>query len=133
MAKRPHEDTALAKYIRQRVLELKPAKSQLEIAAEAGFVNPNMMAMLKSGATKVPLDRVPMLAQALDCDPAFLMRLTLEQVVGAPDAKALIDILGTPVSRNETAWLTEIRDASANTDPRPTTRSRAALRAVFGK
>jgi hypothetical protein len=133
MAKRPNEDTAVAKYIGQRVLELKAKKSQMEIASEAGFVNPNMMAMLKSGATKVPLDRVPMLARALECDPAFLMRLTLEQVVGAPGAGALIDILGSPVSRNEAAWLDEIRDASGNCDPRPTTRSRTALRAIFGK
>ena len=64
------------------MLELKPKKSQLEIASEAGFANPNMVAMIKNGSTKLALDRVPSMARALDCDPAYLLRLTLEQAVG---------------------------------------------------
>jgi hypothetical protein len=54
----------------QRILELKPKKNQSEIAAEAGFANPNMITLLKQGANRVPLDRVPQLAKALDSDPA---------------------------------------------------------------
>jgi hypothetical protein len=61
------------------------------------------------------------------------MRLALEQEVGSTAAKALIEILGTPVSANERLWLAEIRDASGNSDPRPTTRARTAIRSVFGK
>src|SRR6056297_3865375 len=81
MTKRPHADTELAKYIERRVLELKSKKSQIEIATEAGYVNPNMITMIKQGSTKVALDRVPALARALECDPAYLMRLSLEQAV----------------------------------------------------
>ena len=33
-----------------------------------------MMAMIKSGAAKLPLDRVPALARALECDPAVLFQ-----------------------------------------------------------
>jgi hypothetical protein len=40
MDKKPHKDTRLAKYIERRVLELKPKKSQLQVANEAGFPNP---------------------------------------------------------------------------------------------
>ena len=69
MAKKPYADTRLAKYIEKRVLELRPKKSQAAIAEAAGFVNPNMIAMLKSGASKLALDRVPSLAEALECDP----------------------------------------------------------------
>ena len=105
MAKRPFEDTRLAKYIDQRVLELKPRKTQAEIAEEAGFVNPNMIAMLKSGASKVPLDRVPALATALDCDPAWLLRLALEQTEGDTAARAIVEILGAPVTKNEMGWI----------------------------
>jgi hypothetical protein len=55
MAKRPYEDTRLAKYLGHRILELKPRKTQSEIASEAGFQNANMVTMLKQGANKLRL------------------------------------------------------------------------------
>lgn len=131
VAKKPYEDTLLAKYLEQRVLELE--KTQADIAAEAGFVSANMISMLKRGSNKVPLDLVPALAAALDCDPAWLLRLALEQTEGDTAALAIVDILGAPVTRNEMGWITQIRDASGDTDPRLATRGRAAIRAVFGK
>ena len=100
MAKKPYEDSRLAKYLEQRVLELRPKKTQADIAEEAGFVNANMIAMFKSGSSKVPLDRVPALAIALDCDPALLLRLALEQTVGDTAARAIVEILGAPVTKN---------------------------------
>ena len=133
VAKKPYEDTRLAKYLEQRVLELRPKKTQAEIAEEAGFMNANMIAMFKSGSSKVPLDRVPALAIALDCDPALLLRLALEQTVGDTAARAIVEILGAPVTKNEMGWIMEIRDASGDTDPRLATRGRATIRSVFGK
>ena len=133
MPKRPHADTRLAQFISDRVKNLRHRTTQLEIASDAGFLNPNMISMLKSGATKLPLDRVPNLARALECDPAYLLRLTLEQVAGDTGAQAIIEILSTPVSSNELGWLQEIRDASDHNDPRITARSRSAIRAIFGK
>lgn len=88
MTKKPHEDTRLAKFVERRVLELRPRKSQAEIAAEAGYVNQNMITMIKQGRSKVALDRVPALANALECDPAYLMRLALEQAIGRTAAEA---------------------------------------------
>lgn len=76
---------------------------------------------------------MPLLAKALEVDPALLMRLTLEQAVGATAAKAIIDIFGSPVTENERGWLAEIRDASDSSDPRLTARSRTALRGISGK
>lgn len=128
----PFRQTELARFLTKRVLELKP-KRQSAIAIDAGFANANMISMLKSGTTKLALDRVPALAKALDCDPAYLMRLALAQAVGDTAAKAILDILGTPVTRNEEGWLAEIRDASGNSDPRLTARTRSVLRAMFGK
>ena len=133
MPKKPYQDTRLAKFISQRVMELRPKKSQIEISVEAGFVSQNMVAMLKSGSSKLPLDRVPSLARALECDPAYLLRLTLEQVVGDTAAHALVEIMGTPVTRNELGWLNEIREASDHSDHRMTARGRVAIRSVFGK
>ena len=133
MTKRPYADTRLARFIEIRVLELRPKKSQIEIASEAGFTNPNIISMFKNGSSKVALDRVPSLAKALECDAAHLMRLTLEQAIGGTAASALVEILGTPVTENERGWLAEIRQVSENCDPRMTGRGRTALRSVFGK
>jgi hypothetical protein len=133
MSQKPHEDTRLAKYIERRVLELKPKKSQLQIASEAGFPNPNMIAMIKKGSSKLALDRVPSMARALECNPAYLLWLTLEQQEGDTAAQAIVEIFGTPVTANELGWLQEIREASDNSDPRITSRSRAAIRTIFGR
>jgi hypothetical protein len=132
MSTTPYKDSGLAQFVAKRVLELRP-KTQADIASTAGFVNANFISMLKTGTSKLALDRVPALAAALECDPALLMRLALEQAVGSTAALALQEILGTPVSANERLWLAEIRDASGHIDPRPTARARAAIRGLFGK
>ncbi len=129
----PYQNTATAKLIADRVRDLSHRKTQVQIASEAGFANANMMTFLKNGRNKVPIDRVPALAKALEVDPAFLMRLALDQAVGSTAAKAITEIFGTPTTENERGWLTELCDASENTDPRLTARSRATLRGIFGK
>ena len=129
----PYENTPTARLITDRIRDLSHRKTQAEIALDAGFANANMMTFLKNGKNKVPLDRVPSLAKALEVDPAYLMRLALDQAVGSTAAKAIIEIFGTPATENEQSWLMELREASDNTDPRLTARSRATLRGVFGK
>jgi hypothetical protein len=132
MATKPYADTRLASYIEKRVLELRPRKSQAVIAHEAGFTSVNMITMLKTGASKLALDRVPALARALDCDPRLLFKLALEQQ-GGTTARAVEEIFGVVVTRNEAAWIEELREASGHADPNLATRSRAALRGMFGK
>lgn len=129
----PFQNTATARLISDRIRDLAFKKTQAEIASEAGFPNANMMTFLKNGRNKLPLDRVPSLAKALEVDPAYLMRLALDQAVGSTAAKAITDIFGTPATENERGWLQELRDASDNSDPRITARSRATLRSIFGK
>lgn len=129
----PFKDTTAAIYLRDRITHLAHRKTQAEIASEAGFTNANMVSLLKSGKNKIPLDRIPSLARALECDPAWLMRLALDQAIGRTAAQAISDIYGTPVTENEKGWLEELRDASGSADPRLTARSRSALRAIFGR
>lgn len=133
MKKGPHADSRLARFLDTRILYLRPKKSQLEIAAEAGFTNANMVSMIKSGRSKLALDRVPAMAKALDCDPRMLFRLALEQKGFETMRAAIEEIFGAVVSRNEVSWIEEIRDASGHTDPALTSRMRAALRAIFGR
>ena len=131
--RKPYTETRLPSFIEKRILELRPTKSQAEVAAESGFVNPNMISMIKTGASRLPLDRVPALASALDVDPARLLQLALEQWVGSSAARAFEAIFSTVVSRHEADWINEIRHASDDTDPAVTTRARASLRDMFGK
>lgn len=130
---RPHVNTRLVKLLEKKILELRGRRSQFEISAEAGFPQPTMLAMIKSGASKLPIDRVPGLAKALGVDPALLLNLTFEQTAGDTTARAFMEIFGTAVTRNEVIWLTEIREASGHVDPTMTTRARSAIRGIFGK
>lgn len=130
---KPYSDTRLPRFIHRRVLEIKHLKSQADIAAEAGFVNPNMMSMIKSGSTRLPIDRVPALAKALEVDPRRLLQLAIEQWAGVTAARTFNEIFGTIVTRNEIVWLNEIRDSSENIDPTMTSRARSAIRGIFGK
>ncbi len=120
-------------FLEKRILELRPGKTQIEIATEAGFINPNMLARLKNGSAKLPLDRATGLARALDCDPRLIFKLALGQLGGDTTGRAIEEIFGTIVTRNEVAWLEEIRSASDHSDPTLTARSRSALRGIFGK
>lgn len=130
---KPYANTRLTQFLTKRILELRSIKSQGDIASEAGFVNVNMLSIIKSGGTRLPIDRVPALAKALDTDPRRLLQLAVEQWVGATAARTFEEIFGTIVTLNEIGWLKELRDASDHTDPALTTRARSALRAIFGK
>jgi DNA-binding Xre family transcriptional regulator len=132
MATRAYADTRAARFIERRVLELQARKNQATIAAEAGFPQPNMLAMIKTGATKLPLERVPALAKALECDPGHLFIMAVEQRDSAL-ATTLQEIYGTHVTQNEITWLKAIRDASDHTDPSLTTKALRAIRGIFGK
>lgn len=133
MTKPYYADTALARFLDKRIDALRGKKTQAEIAAETGFKTANMITMLKLGNTKLALDRVPSMAKALEVDPAYLLRLAFDQAFGETTARAVAEIWGTPITENERAWIAEIREASDHGDPRLTARSRAALRAIFGK
>lgn len=75
----PFQNSPTAKLIADPVRDLSHRKTQAEIASEAGFPNANMMTFLKNGRNKVPIDRVPSLAKALEVDPAYRMRLAPDQ------------------------------------------------------
>jgi hypothetical protein len=92
-----------------------------------------MLAMIKAGSNRLPIDRVSALARALDADPAYLLLLALEQMVGSTEAQAITTILSTAVTQNEMGWVEAIRDASDMGDPPLTRRGRTAIFGVFGK
>lgn len=127
------DEACLADFLVRRVLELEPRKSRLQIANEAGFASPNIITTITQGSGTLPLDRVPSMARALECDPIYLMRLALEQEVGSQTAQAMIEVFGTPVTANELGWLEAIREASGNKDPQITRESRSKIISIFRK
>ena len=130
---KPYAGTRLAKYLDKRILELRPKKTQIAIASEAGFVNPNMLAMIKAGTAKLPLDRVSALATSLECDPVMLFQLAIEQLGGDTTELAVRQIFGTRATEIEVALLEEIRRASDHSNPNLTSKARSAIRGIFGK
>lgn len=74
--------------------------TQREIARRAGFETPNMISMMKTGDTKVPIDRIPALADALGVSAfAFLRTAMLEYQPEVWDV--LTKALGGPLRKNE--------------------------------
>jgi hypothetical protein len=130
---KPYAGTRLAKYLEKRILELRPKKTQTAIANQVGFINPNMLAMIKAGTAKLPLDRVSALATALECDPVMLFQLAVEQLGGNTTELAVRQIFKTLVTENEVAWLEEIRRASGHSNPSLTAKARSAIHGIFGK
>jgi plasmid maintenance system antidote protein VapI len=129
----PHGHGKLAVYLRARLAELAPVKSQVEVAREVGFVNPNNITMIKNGNAKLALDRVAALARALDVDPAHLFNLALEQTGLETTAAEVAEIFGVVPTRNESQWLEVLREASGHSDPPITKKARTAIMALFGK
>jgi hypothetical protein len=75
-------------------------RTQAEIAARAGFPKPNVLSMMKLGQTKVPLVRIPGLAEALDVDRTEFLEIALAEY--HPEVyEILTDVLGLPLDRDE--------------------------------
>ena len=82
-AGRPYADTRLAAFLEKRILELKPRKTQLEIATEAGFVHPHYLSMEhpfgeEHEAFQIQEDRNRRDRVALDSDWGTLVHMALE-------------------------------------------------------
>lgn len=104
-----------------------------EIADETGLATVSLLSKIREGMIKVPLDRVPGLARALECDPRTLFLLALEQYFEKDTLVTIKQIIGPGMSQNEVAWMEALRSASDNADPPLTTKRAMILRAMFGK
>lgn len=124
----PHTQSAVARYLDRRIEELRGLKTQREIAAEAGYARPNVLSMLKTGETALPLARIPALARALEVDPTHLLRLAL--VDQMPELAATIDvILGRQLATASEAelFLFRWRILTGDMDPAPNARMSAVI------
>jgi transcriptional regulator with XRE-family HTH domain len=67
----------VAQFVRQQILML--GKSQVEIAQQVGFEKPNVITMIKQGRTKLPMTKVTKMAEALETDPVYLLKLCMQE------------------------------------------------------
>jgi hypothetical protein len=74
----PHANSAICKFLNERVRALAHIKSPQEIATELGYSRPNYFLMILNGDTRLPLDKVQLLTKALQVDQKLLFRLALE-------------------------------------------------------
>ncbi|MBS3904581.1 MAG: helix-turn-helix transcriptional regulator [Simkania sp.] len=74
--------------------------SQKEIAEMCGFNSPNIITMLKQGVTKVPVEKVPALAKALDVDPVEFFELVMKSY-RPKEYQVIVEIFGEPISEAE--------------------------------
>jgi len=82
---------SVAKYLEQQLSVC--GRSQLEVSKDLGYANPNIITMIKKGSTKVPLNKVALLAKSINVDPAYLLRLVMSEY--SPEAwEAIESILG---------------------------------------
>ncbi len=63
----------------------------------------------------------------------YIYRIELHEIRSACRIVVDLEIMGTPVTANELAWLAALREASGDSGPRLTSRALTALRGIFGK
>ena len=69
--------TELTSFISERRLAL--GRTQAEIAQNIGVKSPEFIGMVEAGIRRIDLNRVPILARALEHDPAQLCKLALQE------------------------------------------------------
>lgn len=89
--------------------------TQREIADRVGFKSPNIISMLKKGETRVPLDRIPALAQTLGIDQAKFLLLAIEEYHSGI-YEVLCEVLGLPLSEAERGVVVMFRLANLKGD-----------------
>jgi hypothetical protein len=111
----------LAQFLDKRLGELKGTATLAEIARKMGYPRGHILSMFRADQAKVPLDKIPALAEAIEVDVGHLMRLGLEQYW--PDKMGVITkVFSRIVTESEFELIQEIRERTADSDPKLTVR-----------
>lgn len=83
---------------------------QKDIAEKVGFEKPNMITMVKQGKTRLPIDKIGPMAQALEIDPVALFAMCMAEY--HPNTwKAIAPFLESAMTADELRMLGAIRTA----------------------
>ena len=122
----------VAEYIKHQVeFLMSEGRTQASIGADAGFDQPNMIAMLKTGQTKLAIKRIPALAKALRVDPRFLLEMCLAEYM-PEEHQAILEIMQQPlrITPNELNIIRIIRSINENDPHIPESEDSEAYRAL---
>lgn len=128
---KPFANSAATKFIDKHMEKMSGrGKTQREISAEAGFKVPNFMSMIRNGDSKMPIDRVPALAKALDVDEVQLFKLVIDQHFHSPEMNKMIARIEgqAGLTKNEQKWIELIRSILAGADDAPSSAMKDAVR-----
>lgn len=89
--------------------------THLAIAERVGIQKPSVLKMIEQGLTRVPLDRIPALAQTLGMDQAEFLLLAVEEYHSGV-FEVLSDTLGLPYSDAEQGLVVMFSMASLKQD-----------------
>jgi len=112
----PMKKFTVAEFITGRIAVSR--QTQKELAKRLGYDKPNIMPMFKKGLTKVPIEKVPKLAELLECEPLMLLQMAMNEYKPG-EFQAIMEICGFPISKNEKRIIENVRDKSGNRDPNP--------------
>ena len=103
----------LAQYINAAIV-ISP-KLQIEISKEAGYSTSNNLTMIKQGKSRIALNKIESLANALNLCPVTLMNLALEEY--EPAIFEFIQKKSTLLSANEQAIIAIYRMCAGTKEP----------------
>ena len=88
----------------------KSGKTRKEIAKESGFGKPNIISMLKTGDTKLPLGRLGSFSKSVNTDPVQLLKMCLKEYY--PDVwDAITSYLDASLTLDELKVIKALRNA----------------------
>ncbi|WP_301583725.1 hypothetical protein [Halomonas alkaliantarctica] len=120
--------SSVSDFVVKRQKELGLANADL--ANALGYSNHNVITMIRSGKTRLPLDKVRPMASILDVDLAWLFRAVMSEYV--PDTLAAIEqSLGAFTSQNERNLLEVWRHATDSSDPEITDELRKGFMSIM--
>ena len=122
--------TNTARLIATAMKRLEGRKTQAQVAKEAGFPHPNMLSMIKHGKSRLPLERVPALAEALEIDAALLFRTILAENWPGYE-RVVIRIFGAVLTEEERDMIAFIRHVSGGKVPQLDRRLERAIKDVL--
>jgi transcriptional regulator with XRE-family HTH domain len=119
-----------AKLIATALKRLEGRKTQAQVAKKAGFPHPNMLSMIKHGKSRLPLERIPALAEALEIDVALLFRLALSENWPGYE-RVVIRIFGAVLTDEEREMVLFIRHVTGGKMPQLTPALERAIKGAL--
>jgi transcriptional regulator with XRE-family HTH domain len=96
----------VARFIQRRIEET--GQTQKDIAFKVGFEKPNIITMIKQGKTRLPLDKIGLMANALETDPAQLFHMCMEEYQPAT-WKVIAPFMEGALTKDELRLLNSLR------------------------